>query len=215
MSGTFGCTCNETNIDRLDLKVDFKVYALTMYRIGELAEKVGVSPPTLRYYEQIGLVHSSARSPSGYRLYDSSAEARLRFIARAKRLGLSLDEIRDLVEIWRGGNCSTTRAHLRHLVAHKIAEVRDQVEDLATFGHQLEAVYDRIAEEVASHGCNAGCDCVPELPHTAKITLTDELQLIQTSECSCGGACGATGCRCGCNCCANNEPEREGVTLHD
>jgi MerR family Zn(II)-responsive transcriptional regulator of zntA len=48
-----------------------------MYRIGELAEKVGVSPPTLRYYERIGLVRSSARSPSGYRLYDSSAEARL------------------------------------------------------------------------------------------------------------------------------------------
>lgn len=90
-----------------------------MYRIGELAARIGVTTPTLRYYEDIGLLESSKRSPAGYRLYDEAAEGRLQFIARAKRLGLSLDEIGDVVQIWDGRNCSATRAHLRHLVAHK------------------------------------------------------------------------------------------------
>lgn len=187
-----------------------------MHRIGELAERVGLSTPTLRYYEDIGLLESSERSPAGYRLYDATAEARLGFIARAKRLGLSLDEIRDLVQIWDGGDCSATRAQLRHLVAHKIAEVRAQVEELATFERQLEAVYERVAEEISSEPCGDECGCVPELPQTAKIALTDELQLIESSECSCGGACGSAGCSCGCMCCGNtdHEHEGEGVPLH-
>ncbi len=174
-----------------------------MYRIGELAERVGVTTPTLRYYEDIGLLESSQRSPAGYRLYDTTAEARLRFIARAKRLGLSLDEIRDLVQIWDGGNCSATRAHLSHLVVHKIAETRDHVEELATFERQLEIVYERVAEKASSKTCGDECGCVPELPEKPKIALTDELQLIESSECSCGGACGTAGCGCGCMCCGN------------
>lgn len=187
-----------------------------MYRIGELAERVGVSTPTLRYYEEIGLLKSSERSPAGYRLYDEGAEGRLHFIARAKRLGLSLDEIGDLVGIWDGGNCSATRAHLRHLVAHKIAEIRDQVEELATFERQLQTVYERVAEEAGSEACGDECGCIPQLPQTPKIALTDELQLIESSECSCGGACGSAGCSCGCMCCGNSdsENEREGATLH-
>lgn len=199
----------------VDLEVDLKLYGGAMYRIGELAERVGVSTPTLRYYEDIGLLESSQRSPSGYRLYDETAEARLQFIGRAKRLGLSLDDIAELLKIWDGRNCSATRAHLGHLVAHKITEVRNQVEELATFERQLEAVYERVAEEVSSERCGEECECVPELPHTATIMLSDDLQLIQSSECSCGGACGTAGCSCGCGCCGDTRDERKEVTLHD
>lgn len=198
----------------LDLVVDLKVYRLSMYRIGELAGRVGMSTPTLRYYEGIGLLDSSGRSPAGYRLYDEAAEARLEFIARAKRLGLSLGEIRSLVDVRDGGNCSATRAHLRHVVAHKIAEVRDRVQELATFERQLEAVYERVGEEASPAGCGDECECIPDLPETSKMTLTDELQLIEASECSCGGTCGTAGCSCGCACCGDSAQDEKEVMLH-
>jgi DNA-binding transcriptional MerR regulator len=174
------------------------------YRIGQLAKRTGLSAPTLRYYEEIGLLQASARSPTGYRLYDSAAEARLQFISRAKRLGLSLDEVRDLVTIWSGGQCSATRAQLRHVVAHKISEVRSKIEEHATFERQLQAVYEKLRQGPDRNGCGDDCGCVPELPHVERPMLDDELHLIATNSCTCGGDCAASGCDCGCGCCNGN-----------
>ncbi len=174
------------------------------YKIGQLADRTGLSAPTLRYYEEIGLLQASARSPTGYRLYDSAAEARLQFISRAKRLALSLDEIRDLVEIWSGGECAATRAQLRHVVAHKISEVRKQIEEHATFERQLEAVYEKLHDDVQPDGCGDDCGCVPELPLVERTMLGHELRLIATSQCTCGGDCATSGCDCGCGCCNGN-----------
>ncbi len=66
-------------------------------RIGELAERQGVSTATLRYYERLGLLGRPDRTASGYRTYDHDHEERVRFIVRAKALDLSLDEIRALL----------------------------------------------------------------------------------------------------------------------
>ncbi len=68
-------------------------------KISEVAERAGVATSTVRYYERIGLVPSPARTPAGYRAYDDAAEARLLFISRAKRLGLSLEQIAELLGI--------------------------------------------------------------------------------------------------------------------
>ncbi len=65
-------------------------------RVGELAQRAGVSAPTLRFYERAGVLAPPQRSKAGYRLYPPEAVADLRFIARAKALGLSLDQIRVL-----------------------------------------------------------------------------------------------------------------------
>lgn len=73
------------------------------FQIAELARRTGFSPPTLRYYEEIGLLEQPDRSKAGHRVYDRDDEARLQFIRRAKHLGLSLEEIRDLVGVWAGG----------------------------------------------------------------------------------------------------------------
>ena len=58
-------------------------------KIGELAELTETSVPTIRYYEQIGLLPEAARTAAGYRLYDQRTLDRLAFIARAKQLSCS------------------------------------------------------------------------------------------------------------------------------
>jgi DNA-binding transcriptional MerR regulator len=66
-------------------------------RIGELAEQVGVNPRTLRFYESVGLLPPPERTPSGYRSYGPVDADRVRFIKTAQRLGLSLDDIREIL----------------------------------------------------------------------------------------------------------------------
>jgi DNA-binding transcriptional MerR regulator len=143
------------------------------FRIAELAERTGFSRPTLRYYEEIGLL-APERSDAGYRIYDRRDEERLRFIGRAKRLGLSLEEIGSLVAVWAGGECAVTRRQLRELVEVKIESVRVQVEESVTFLGQLEAVHDRLDELLRSGQSMADCECVPELPHVNAVRVDHE-----------------------------------------
>jgi len=66
---------------------------------GEVADKAGVNPETLRYYERKALIPTPRRSDGGFRLYDESYVDRLRFIQRAKELGFTLAEIKDLLDL--------------------------------------------------------------------------------------------------------------------
>ena len=75
-------------------------------RISELAESVGVPTSTVRYYERVGLLALPARTSSGYRDYGEDAAARLLFIARARRMGLSCEQITSLIPVWAGTNCA-------------------------------------------------------------------------------------------------------------
>ncbi len=135
------------------------------FQIAELAELTGFTPATLRYYEDIGLLEQPERSKAGYRLYRQRDVDRVRFIGRAKRLGLTLDEIRSLVGVWAGGECANTRRQLRGLVEAKIDAVRTQLEDAATFLQQLQAVHDRLDDLITNGATATGCECAPELPH--------------------------------------------------
>ncbi len=68
-------------------------------RIGELAKQTGTSADTIRYYERLGILPQPRREGSGYRSYDEAATTRLQFIQSAKLLGLTPDEIGDLLQI--------------------------------------------------------------------------------------------------------------------
>jgi MerR family copper efflux transcriptional regulator len=140
-------------------------------KIAELAGRTGFTTATLRYYEEIGLLTEPERSKSGYRLYTQSDVDRVRFIGRAKRLGLTLDEIRSLVGVWAGGECAATRRQLRGLVESKMDAVRMQLEDAATFLRQLEGVHDRLDNDLASGATATGCECAPELPHVDTVRI--------------------------------------------
>ncbi len=69
-------------------------------RIGELTEQAEVTPRTVRYYESIGLIPPGEREGTGQHYYTSETVARLRKIEQLKQLGLSLDEIRDVIELY-------------------------------------------------------------------------------------------------------------------
>ncbi|MCH8048022.1 MAG: MerR family transcriptional regulator, partial [Planctomycetes bacterium] len=67
--------------------------------IGQLARRAEVGVETVRFYEREGLLEEPARRPSGYRQYDEGVVDRLRFIRRAKQLGFTLKEIRELLSL--------------------------------------------------------------------------------------------------------------------
>ena len=171
-------------------------------RIGELSARHGLSTATVRYYESLGLMGEAERTPSGYRLFSSDDEERLRFILRAKALDLSLEEIRSLLDAWhQGGSCRDTRATLRHLVAHKIQEARARSREAEAFAAQLTHVYVGLGEEV---GPSQTCGCIPDLPAPETVDLDAELALIQGSVCDCSGRLdkASTIQACACGCCA-------------
>jgi DNA-binding transcriptional MerR regulator len=171
-------------------------------RIGELSARHGLSTAAVRYYESLGLLGEAERTPSGYRLFSSDDEERLRFILRAKALDLSLEEIRSLLDAWhQGGSCRDTRATLRHLVAHKIQEARTQAREAEAFAAQLTHVYVSLGEEV---GPSQTCGCIPDLPAPETVDLDAELALIQGSICDCSGRLdeASTIQACACGCCA-------------
>lgn len=97
--------------------------------VSELAGRVGTSPDTLRYYERIGLLPKPDRSPSGYRLYDDVMAELLGFIKRAQRVGLRLEEIRELVEVRERGLCPC--GHTRVLLERRLVDLDDEMRALA------------------------------------------------------------------------------------
>lgn len=94
-------------------------------RIGELAERSGVEPTTVRYYEQIELMPPPARRESGYRDYGEEAAVRLGFIRAAQSVGLSLGEIREVLAVVDGGE--TPCRHVADLIEQKAAELVQRI----------------------------------------------------------------------------------------
>jgi MerR family transcriptional regulator, copper efflux regulator len=106
--------------------------------IGALAERTGCNVPTIRYYEEIGLIPPPKRRPSGHRYYDTAAEELLTFIRHCRDFGFSIEQIRELVSLANSSarDCIETRdiaqAHLEAVRA-KQAELRVLERSLARF----------------------------------------------------------------------------------
>lgn len=107
-----------------------------------MAERVGVSTDTVRYYERAGLLPQPQRTAGGYRAYDESAADRMLFIQGAQRLGLRLDDIRDLLAVRDTGVCPCEPAeqHLRRRLAELDAEMARLAELRAEMVHMLDAL---------------------------------------------------------------------------
>lgn len=125
-------------------------------KVSELAEEVGISSDALRYYERIGLL-SPERSASGYRLYDSAAADRVRFIKRAQRFGLRLADIAGLVAIQERGLCPC--GGTRQLLEARMAELDDEMAALQRLRQEIGAMLDdeRLVERGDVSGCGPLC----------------------------------------------------------
>ena len=87
--------------------------------IGELSRRTQVKVPTIRYYEQIGMLPQPPRSEGGHRLYGRNLIKRLNFVLRSRDLGFTLDEIAQLLQLDDGTRCSEART----IAEHKLAEL--------------------------------------------------------------------------------------------
>jgi MerR family mercuric resistance operon transcriptional regulator len=114
------------------LKEEKDMKALT---IGRLAKDIGINLETVRYYERRGLLPKPPRSASGYRLFPEDAAKRLKFIRRAKELGFSLREIRELLSLRVAHNASCV-AVCRKADA-KIADIESKIKSLESMKKTL------------------------------------------------------------------------------
>jgi DNA-binding transcriptional MerR regulator len=103
--------------------------------IGELADRFGLNPRTIRYYEKIGVLPASSRAESGYRLYTLDAVSRLEFILKAKTLGLTLEEIRRILSLHDEGVVPCE--HTRDFVRRKMREADEKIEALQSLKRAL------------------------------------------------------------------------------
>ena len=129
---------------------------MTTYQISELASRAGTTTATLRFYEQEGLL-PAARSAAGYRVYGDDAVQRLEFIADAKRLGLPLGDIRDLLAAWDEGECAVLRDRLRPVLEARIADARRQADEAAALIGRLTTALTNMAAPPVAGQCDPGC----------------------------------------------------------
>jgi DNA-binding transcriptional MerR regulator len=98
--------------------------------IGHVANATGVAAKTIRYYEEIGVLPAPARTASGYRQYDEPGVQRVRFIRRARSLGLPLRQLKMLTAMLNGGPRLALRPRLLALVREQLSAVKNQIAGL-------------------------------------------------------------------------------------
>ncbi|TQC48024.1 MerR family transcriptional regulator [Rhodococcus sp. WS4] len=146
---------------------------MSTYRISQLAEISEVPATTLRFYETAGL-SSAERTASGYRVYGDEAVERLAFISSAKHLGLPLEEIRDLLEVWEHGVCASVRQQMLSLVTDRIADADSRIAELTAFSAYLASVRADLDEPAPDGACGPGCGCLTapsDAPAPVSLTL--------------------------------------------
>jgi MerR family transcriptional regulator, copper efflux regulator len=107
--------------------------------IGEASAASGVSAKMIRYYESVSLIRPASRTSAGYRLHDDTDVKTLRFLKRARGLGFSVEQMRDLLALWRDegrGKAEVRQLALSHAEAleakaHEIQEITAALRDLA------------------------------------------------------------------------------------
>ena len=124
---------------------------MTAMKIGEIAKRSGIGIETIRYYEREGLLVEPERRPSGYRQYDGSTVERLEYIRRAKDLGFTLAEIRELLELSFTAHAGCD--HIRQRAEAKVADIEGKIRSLQQMKRSLGRIVQRCRVENSSEGC--------------------------------------------------------------
>ncbi len=106
--------------------------------IGDISKLLDITPATIRYYEEIGVLTPPHRSESGYRRYTDANLEELRFIKKGQGLGFSLEEIREILTISRAGEAPCS--HVVELAERNLATAEERIRHLQAFRDRLEAL---------------------------------------------------------------------------
>ena len=109
--------------------------------IGAAADVTGIPAKTIRYYESIGLIPPATRAENGYRHYTGFDIETLKFIQRARRLGFSVKDVGDLLELWRDKD--RTSASVKTMALRHISDVEQRIGELETIRRTLIDLTDR------------------------------------------------------------------------
>ena len=126
-----------------------------IFRIGEIARKIGVQPESIRYYERIGLLPTAKRSTAGYRVFTREHLERVELIKKMQALGFSLDQIRRMLELkfTHGHSCQHVRVGLRE----KLKTIDRQIEDLKAFRNEVAEALRTCERSLEAHASGDYC----------------------------------------------------------
>jgi DNA-binding transcriptional MerR regulator len=119
------------------------------FTISDLANELDISTRTIRYYEEIGLIEP-IRTERGTRLYTRSDRARLRLILRGKRLGFTLEQIKEMIDLFRED--LSGKKQLERTIEYgtqKIAEVERHIQELTLLKEELLMYKEKFAQKLA------------------------------------------------------------------
>jgi DNA-binding transcriptional MerR regulator len=134
-------------------------------QIGEVATLAGVSVDAVRYYEKRKLLNRASRSSGGFRLFTPETVERIQFIKQAQDMGLSLDEIKELLTS-EGGASQCQR--VRDLLQEKISELNERMKKLREFKRTLSDHLAACENELAQQGTAASCPVIVQIKHPRK-----------------------------------------------
>jgi DNA-binding transcriptional MerR regulator len=128
----------------LHIKLRFKVKTMTnVLTIGRVARQAGLKPSAVRYYERHRIIPPAQRLPNGYRVYDAETLRWLSFVRRAQGFGMSLENVRELLQLASHGRTPCER--VRQLAQQHVSEIDQNIRDLQTLKSQLELLIRRKA----------------------------------------------------------------------
>jgi MerR family copper efflux transcriptional regulator len=106
--------------------------------IGQAASATGVSAKMIRYYESVALIPPGRRSDAGYRIYNDNDLHALRFVKRARTLGFSLDQIRELLSLWQ--NKERASADVKSIALGHVEELNQRIAELTEMRDTLQTL---------------------------------------------------------------------------
>ena len=129
--------------------------------IGQAANASGVSAKMIRYYESVQLIKPTSRTDAGYRTYGDNDVHTLRFIKRARTLGFSLDQIKDLLSLWQDKRRAS--ANVKAIAQAHVAELNQRIIELT----EMRDALTRLAEACAGNS-RPSCPILHELEKEAR-----------------------------------------------